>query len=368
MSSKPEFCSDITLPKYVISANDQKFILTDGLGKTMDNPADGTVSILDFSEFPPEVTNIIDVPCSVIGPPTCAAVTPDEKLAIVASAMKINPDDSSEQIPDNRLTVIDLENKKKIRTFKAGNQPSGISISRDGKTALVCNRADGTITSLKINGKDVSVKKTVQVCEPNESLAHVAISPDTSCAIGTLNKAGMVLRILLKDGIPQTNVKRIKVKDGPYCVEFAPNGETAAVANTMADCITILELDADEIKVKDVVDVAILPEGMDISPDGKWILACCMNSTTAKPDAPNRRNHSRLVLLRKDEKSYSEVQRLNIDRIAQAAIFTPDMEYIVIAGFENKRLTAYKFEDGKISDSGTIIPVPGQPCTLRTAD
>jgi hypothetical protein len=144
--------------------------------------------------------------------------------------------------------------------------------------------------------------------------------------------------------------------------------ETAAVANTMADCITILELDADEIKVKDVVDVAILPEGMDISPDGKWILACCMNSTTAKPDAPNRRNHSRLVLLRKDEKSYSEVQRLNIDRIAQAAIFTPDMEYIVIAGFENKRLTAYKFEDGKISDSGTIIPVPGQPCTLRTAD
>jgi DNA-binding beta-propeller fold protein YncE len=354
-------------PKYMVCANDQRFILTDGLGKVMDEPNTGTVTILDFSAFPPKTTNIYNVPCSVIGPPTCAAVAPDESIAIIAAAMKVDPNDKTKQIPDNRLTVIDLESKTAVQTIIVGNQPSGISISKSGTFALVCNRADGTLTKLEINAKKVTAKETVKVCDPNESLAHVVISPDESRALATLNQAKSALMIPLKNGVPQTNIKRIAVNKGPYVVEFMPDNKTAAVANTMSDNVSIIEYQGDKIEVKDNPSVAILPEGMDVSPDGNWMTACCMNNTTIKPDDPNRQDSSKLVLLKKEGQSFKEVQRLSIDRIAQAAVFSPDMKYVVVTGFENKRLRIYKFENGKLSDTNILIETPGQPCALGTA-
>ena len=78
-------------PHLMICANDQRFILTDGLGQIHSNPGLGSLSVLDFSMFPPKANHLANVPCSVIGPPTCVAITPDESIALVASAMKVDP-------------------------------------------------------------------------------------------------------------------------------------------------------------------------------------------------------------------------------------------------------------------------------------
>lgn len=368
MSNRANFKPEFRTFRYMVSANDQKFLLTDGLGKVMEHPLEGTVTILDFSVFPPIRSDISNVPCSVIGPPTCAAITPDEKLALIAVAMKVDPANPSEQISDNRLTVIDLDGKRVLETLVVGNQPSGISISPDGGTALVCNRADGTVTSLRIENKKVSIQRTLGVCRPDESLSHIAISPDNRFALATLNQAQAALRIPLKNGIPQTNIERIELQKGPYCVEFTSDGKMAAVANTMSDSVSILKVDNGKVEVKDTVKVAILPEGIDISPDGRWMLACCMNNTTLRPDDPNRQNHGYMVLLKRHPNGFSEVQRIEIDRIPQSAVFAPDSKYVVVAGFENRRLRFYRLENETLEDTGVIMDVPGQPCTLRTAN
>ena len=70
-------------------------------------PAD-TVTFIDLRASPPKVLAEIDVPNSVVGPPTNVAISPKEDIALVASSMQIDPADPTKQIPDDRLTVIDL--------------------------------------------------------------------------------------------------------------------------------------------------------------------------------------------------------------------------------------------------------------------
>jgi len=76
-----------------------------------------------------------------------------------------------------------------IGHVQTGQQPSGMSITRDGKYALVANRADGTVTLLRITGKSVSPVETIKVCLPEESVSDVAISPDGRIALASAQKA-----------------------------------------------------------------------------------------------------------------------------------------------------------------------------------
>jgi len=353
---------------YMVSANELRWILTDGINKVMDKPEQGSVTIFDLSTFPPKNAVVNNVPCSVIGPPTCVAITPDNKIAIVAAAMKVDPANPAEQIPDNRLTVVDLEQKKVVNTLIVGNQPSGISISPDGKSGFVCNRADGTVTSLKISGKDVTAVSTVSICKPDESLAHIAVAPDGTYALASLNKAGAVVKIALKEGAAGKVSQRITVGDGPYCIDFTPDGKIAAVANTMDANISIMDATCEDIKVTDTIYTGITPEGLDISPDGNWLAVVCMQYTTVPQSNSMRQENGLLVILKRQQEQYSIVQKLQIDRIPQAAVFTADSKYVAVAGFENRRVRFYELKDGKLVDTDVIVDMPGQPCTLRIAD
>ena len=50
-----------------------------------------TVSLIDVSHYPPTITATIEVPGSVVGPPTAAWIAKDESWAIVTSATKADP-------------------------------------------------------------------------------------------------------------------------------------------------------------------------------------------------------------------------------------------------------------------------------------
>ena len=58
-----------------------------------------------------------------------------------------------------------------IDTVTVGKQPSGMSINRAGTLALIANRADNSISVLRIAGKKVELIDTVAI---GEQVAHVA--------------------------------------------------------------------------------------------------------------------------------------------------------------------------------------------------
>ena len=95
-----------------ISANDAKVKLVDGKVTIDSDPQPDTVTLIDLRATPPKVVAEIDVPNSVTGPPSNVAISPQADIALVASAMRIDPADPSKLIPDDRLTVIDLKSLK----------------------------------------------------------------------------------------------------------------------------------------------------------------------------------------------------------------------------------------------------------------
>ena len=91
-----------------VSSNDNKVMLDNGVVKVLPNPAPDTATIIDLGVTPPKVIAEIPVPGSVVGPPLSVAITPDQGLALITSSMKIDPADRTKQVPDNRLSVVDL--------------------------------------------------------------------------------------------------------------------------------------------------------------------------------------------------------------------------------------------------------------------
>ena len=96
--------------QYMIVGNDQK-ISWDEAGKAvLGPPGHDSVSIVDISNREsPRIVVSLPLMNSIFGPPTNLAITPDEKLALVANSMDWQPDGAGwKAVPDDKVYVIDL--------------------------------------------------------------------------------------------------------------------------------------------------------------------------------------------------------------------------------------------------------------------
>src|SRR5438270_7110770 len=169
---------------FMIVGNDEKLWWDDD-GKPVLSPS-GKDSVLIVDLANPETPNIIatlPLKNSIVGPPVNLDIDPTGSLALVADSVDITKDgDALKQVPDNKIYVVDLKSSppKLAATVTGGKQPSGLSISPDGKMALVANRGDNSISVLSINGTDVKITDTVAF---PDSVAHVVFAPDGKRAL-----------------------------------------------------------------------------------------------------------------------------------------------------------------------------------------
>ena len=122
------------LAQVVIAGNDNKALVVDGKLQ-IDPQGVQSVSIIDIGPDGPALRATVEVPNSIFGPPTNLAVTANNRLALVAEAVRIDPDASPPKfMPSDKLHVIDLEANppRVIDTLTVGRQPSGMAISPDG--------------------------------------------------------------------------------------------------------------------------------------------------------------------------------------------------------------------------------------------
>ena len=286
----------------LVSANEGKYDLSSGVGTVVPTPADDSLTILDFSQFPPRVRNILGVANSVVGPPTNVAITPDERLALIANSVRRYTDDPKKPLPDDVLQVVDMPGVagNVVAHLTVGKQPSGVAINRAGDLAFVANRADGTVSVLAINGERVTLRETITVGDAASEPSDVAFNPAGDLAIVSLNKAAAA-RVLRIAG------KRIKVEERklplygqPYHVQITPDGALAIVAGAGnqngldADLLTLIDLTADPIHTIDHVIVGTGPESFDISPDGRLVAVVLMEGSNVPADDPQRVEYGRL--------------------------------------------------------------------------
>lgn len=98
------------MTQLALSGNDNKTVSQNAAVRIVPNPQADNVTILDLGSHPPRFVATVQAPHSVVGLPTSVALTPDERLGLVASAQKLDPANPARAIPDNRHVAVAVIN------------------------------------------------------------------------------------------------------------------------------------------------------------------------------------------------------------------------------------------------------------------
>jgi DNA-binding beta-propeller fold protein YncE len=360
----------------MLSANDQK-VTWDDAGKVVAaEPGRDTVSIIDIGTDPDDPRIVVDLPLmnSIFGPPTNLAITPDGRLALVANSMRWVQDGPAwKPQPDNKVHVIDLEASPPapVATVEVGDQPSGMAISKAGDLALVTNRASKNVSVLSISGKEVRLVGNVDV---GDVVAAVAIAPDGRRALAAKFPSHKVA-LLEIDGQKVTyGGYDMPVGLWPYNVAITPDGRLALTADNGAsgasdghvDTVSVIDMEASPPRVIDTVVVGDAPEGLAISPDGKTAVAVMLKGSAAIPKDPWFRNdRGSVVALSIDGKKVTRGQEVEVGRLPEGAVFSADGTRLYVGNFIDSTVSILAVENGKISDTGRTLDLPGRPAAMR---
>lgn len=359
----------------MISGNENKIDLTGGTPKFLPGAPPDTLTILDFSRFPPGVLNVEGVSNSVIGPPSNITLTPDESIALIADAIRQDPNDIEKYVPASTIRVLDLKANppKIIHEIPSGKQPSGMSISRDGKFALIANRADGTVSLLTIDGKNITIAQSVEVCKPEDNIADIAITPDGKTAIASVSTGGYFAVLHIERGALTVDKQKISCCGKPYRVAISPDGAFAVTAGSGqglpdVDAITVVDLHQNPPRATDYIPIGSGPESLEFSPDGKLLAAVLIGGSNLPKGARFHEDSGKLVILARRGQTFEVVQVLTTGRIPEGVAFSPDGKHIVVGCHPERRLWVYEVNGETVKDSRVRIDVPGMPSSLRTAD
>ena len=358
-----------------VSANDNKVMLVNGVSKVIANPPADTVTIIDVGAKPPKVVAEVAAPTSVVGPPLSVALTPDEGLALVTAAQKVDPADPTKQTADNRLSVIDLKASppRVIATLEAGASPAGLSINRQGTLALVANRAEGTVSVFTIQGKTVTPVGKVTIADAKSGVSHVTIAPDGKLALVSRDGDDRI-SVLSIDGTKVEYTKRdMNAGVRPYGIDIAASGGFAAVANIGRgqgdnDTVSLIDLKANPPRVVETLTVGQTPEGIKVSPDSSVVAVVVMNGSNKPKESPFFSDNGKLVLLRVSGRSLQKVGEAPIGHWSQGVAFSADGRTILVGNMVEKDLWVFEWNGTTLRDTGQRIKVNGGSAAVRTAE
>lgn len=216
----------------LVSSNDNKAELIDGVNTLVRNPPPDTVSIVDLGANPPRLIAELNAPGGWSAPPQSVAVAPDESIALIVSSTRLDPNDPTKTIFNDVVSVVDLESIpiQVIDTVRAGERASGVSINPTGTMALVANRAAGTVTVFSIIDKVVTRVGDVQVCDTCQPSLPV-FTPDGSRALVTRNADHSVSMLEIEGEEVTYSGLDISSNLGPYSIDITPDGQYAIAAN-----------------------------------------------------------------------------------------------------------------------------------------
>jgi DNA-binding beta-propeller fold protein YncE len=364
----------------ILSGNDEKTWFGDD-GKAIVSPAGkDTLSIIDIkNRTHPRILATLPMINSIVGPPTNLAVTPDQKLAIVANSLNAVADgDKWKFAPDDQVFVVDLTAKPPavIATLHVGKQPSGLAINRAGTLALVTNRAENTVSVLAISGKEVKVVDKVALAPegaPAQQPSAVAITPDGKHALVAKALANKV-SLLDIDGTKVT-YKGYDMNTGlfPYNVQITPDGKLGLVNNNgnggasdgQVDTVAVIDMELSPPRVVDQVVVGDGPEGLAVSPKGGYAASIILNGVGNVPkSAFFHHDRSYVSLLKIDGKKVRKVSEIEVGGLTEGAAFSPDGKYLYVGNFIDSDITILHLEGNKLVPAGSL-KLPGHPASMR---
>jgi DNA-binding beta-propeller fold protein YncE len=358
---------------YMIVGNDEKSNW-DPQGKPLVSPTGkDTVQIVDVAKpEAPKIVATLNLENSIVGPPTNLAIAPDNSIALVADSMTTLDENGKQKlVPTNKLWVIDLKANppKLVQTVTLGKQPSGLSFSPKGDIALVCNRGDGTISVLKIDGTQVTQTGTIQV---GAGVSTVEFTPDGKHALAVKSPENAVA-ILDVDGDKVTyNKLDLPTYQFPYNVVVTPDSKLAITADNgfggsadgNMDAVSVVDLQFPHPHVIAHVTVQDAPEGLAMSPEGTIAAVANVNGSNNPPAWFHHKNGT-VTILRIQGQTVTPIKTIDVGAVPEAVAFTPDGRYIYVGNYSDQDFSILKVTGTTVEDTGKRFKVGGHPASAR---
>lgn len=363
---------------WIVSANDGKYQRVLGVDTYLSNPPTDSLALLDASQFPPRLVRTIPVENGVQGPPQAVAITPDGTLAFVASPTRY--DLSAKHLAmDTFVQIVALSGSDagSIDKLDVGSHPQGIAVNRAGTLALV-TCVDGSVHVLRIDGGKVHDDATLKLSD--KRLAGVSFTHDGKHALVSLRD---------EQGIAVLNVANDKVSDSgdrlssgvaPYTIDVSSDGRWAVVSDVGlaglpnykgrllgdADALTLIDLSTTPFRSVQNLTVPSVPEGVAISPDGKWIAAQSIDGSNLTADNPGRHARGKVVLFAIRHGVAVKLSELPSGEAAQGLVFTRNGRYLIVQFNVERQLAFFEVRNGKLIDTGKRMPFAAGPASIRT--
>ena len=363
----------------MIVGNDEKMTWNEE-GQLIKRPTDknDNIMIFDLKSNPtsPKLIGKLNLVNSIFGPPSNIAVSSDEKFAYVANSLNwIQKDGEWGWEPGDLLYIIDLNGKGRLlSTVTVGKQPSGIDITPDNSHLLVTNRAENSISLIKLDGKNSKVVQTIDVID---SPAGISISPDGKTALFIKKEVNKVGIIKMKDGkMSYDPLRDVNVGIEPYNVKISPKGNIALVNNIGAtngndgnvDTVSVIDLTIDRPYVIDHVTVGDGPEGLTFNHDGTIAISVLINgSHKAKADPATAWAYNKngaIAVLKIDGKKVTKTQHIEVGGMPEGAVFNKDGSYLYIGNFKSRDISILKVENGEVKDYGQRMNINSAPGSM----
>jgi DNA-binding beta-propeller fold protein YncE len=374
VASPAALCADI-----IVSAQDGKFVRVDGRATFPEPAPSDSLVVIDASTFPPVIKGTVEgLEHTVQGPPQAVAVTPDGKLAIVAAPTRYDYA-AKKEIFDNFVQVIDIEASppKLIGKVDVGGHTNGLSINREG-TLLLAAAHDGTVKVLGIDGKNVKLLDQVKVGE--KRLSGISFTHDGKAAI-VAQRDENGAAVLSIDGMSvKLTTEKISTGVTPYAVDVASDGKWAVIGNTGvtgmlglvgrtvgdADVVTLVDVSKRPFRAVQQISVPSTPEGVAISPDGRWIAVSCMAGSNLTTDNVGRNKIGKLLLFEIKDGWATKANEIAGAEAAQGVVFSQDSKQVLLQMDVERAIGVFAVRDGKLVDTGERLKLAAGPVSIRS--
>lgn len=192
--------------------------------------------------------------------PAALALAPDVPLAYV----------SHSEI--GQISVVDLDQRRVVRTFEVPGTPFGIAVAKGGRVFVGdWNEGHVTVVDPAADGGEPTMTRITVGRAPG----HVVLSPDESMVF-VANREGDSVSAIRTDNLEVAAT--IPVGHAPFALVVSPDGTRVYVGDVQAGTVTVI--DAAKLAVSETWKSGAMPYGTVVTPDGARLLVTHQGSGT----------------------------------------------------------------------------------------
>ncbi len=368
LCARPAAAADV-----ILSMNDNHTVLDDKAAQVAATPMrPDTVDLIDIGQSPPRIVGTIEVPGSVVGPPFAAWMAPDSSWAILTAATKADPAVPLGIAWDDTVSVLDLTSTppRVTQVLHAGAGATTVRLSPDGTLALVCNRAEGSVSVFTVRDKHLQPAGTVAFGDQSGA-SGLAFSPDGKTAIVSRQWDNQV-SVLHIDGTAVTLDRQpVTTALAPYTIDTVPDRSLAAVSNMGrgsgdVDSVSLVDMTVTPPRAVSIAPVASGPEPMKFSPDGRYLAVGAEMGTPLAVSAPLYHDHGVVQVFALTGHTLSLVATGRIGRWTEGIAWSRDGRTLLVQNDRDRTISVFGF-DGHTPDRPAGPDPQRRPRRLRRA-